>query len=350
MKMPYFLVVIFLLSISFTKSTDTLGTADPIGQGGIPNLAIDENNNIHLVFGRGDSILYTRSFNGGRSFTHPEVVDTLTDLFSFAMRGPQVAVSKNKITIIACDERGNIYSYLKEGKSRWIKTARVNDQDTCAKEGLLAFSGDGYLFASWLDMRQGGHNNIYSAKSVDGGKTWSRNKIIYSSPDGHVCECCKPSVIVQGNHVAVMFRNWVQGHRDLYLMESVDGGTTFGRAQKLGKGSWKLNGCPMDGGGVAFNDKSIPQTAWQRNGILYACEPGKEEKEMGMGRSITIATAGNENVYAWVEQGRVVCLLPNGRKQLLGEGSLPVLKVVNKKEVLCVWQQKDSIYKSLLKL
>ena len=34
-----------------------------------------------------------------------------------------------------------------------------------------------------------------------------------ASPDTTVCECCKPSVVIEGNNVYVMFRNWLNGNR-----------------------------------------------------------------------------------------------------------------------------------------
>ena len=49
-----------------------------------------------------------------------------------------------------------------------------------------------------------------------------------------------------------MFRNNVNGSRDEYLVESRDGGRSFAAARKLGSGTWPLNGCPMDGGGLAI--------------------------------------------------------------------------------------------------
>ena len=71
----------------------------------------------------------------------------------------------------------------------------MNDPDTTAKEGLMALSADKEnVFAVWLDLRGNKRNKIYGAKSIDGGKTWSKNIMIYTSPDTTVCECCKPSV------------------------------------------------------------------------------------------------------------------------------------------------------------
>lgn len=352
MKAPLLFLLLIVFVSGFKKEIKKPISQNVIAKGHIPNVATDNRQNLHLVYGKGDSILYSVSSNGGSTFSTSLLVDVLPKLYSFAMRGPQIFVTGNKITIIAADQKGNIYSYLKQGAGKWIKSAKVNDRDTIAKEGLLALSGDGvnYLFAVWLDTRKGGHNNIYGAKSIDGGKTWSENKMIYTSPDGHVCECCKPSLSVKGNKVAVMFRNWFMGNRDLYLVESKDSGENFGKALKLGYGSWALNGCPMDGGGVAYDSAGIAHTVWQRKGAIYACTPGKEETEKGRGRNCTIATMAVGNIYAWVEEGKVVCLIPGGAKQVLGAGSLPILKVVQHNKVVCIWQQEEDIVRTILSL
>jgi len=61
-----------------------------------------------------------------------------------------------------------------------------------------------------------------------------------------------------------MFHYWLGGNRDLYLIESWDAGKSFGREQKLGNGSWALNACPMDGGGLAIDKKGNLTTVWRR--------------------------------------------------------------------------------------
>ena len=323
-----------------------------IGEGEVPDLAKGDDNTIHIAYGKGDSILYSFSSDNGNSFSKPEVVDTVHKLFSFAMRGPQITTTANGACIIACSQQGNLISYQKDGSGKWTKTGRVNDVDTIAKEGFLALDGDGKnnLFAVWLDLRQDKHNNIYGARSIDGGKTWPANKMVYSSPDGHVCECYKPSIAVQDNQVSVMFRNWLDGNRNLYLIQSFDGGNSFNQAQKLGNGNWKLDGCPMDGGSIAINKTGVTQTVWRREGTIFTSEPGKPETELAEGRSCTIETVNGKNVYAWVEKGEVIVLKPGGVKMNLGKGSLPAIKAVNDKEIVCVWQKDKEIHKTVIEL
>ena len=321
-----------------------------IAVGQMPNIVKDKSNTIHLVYGNKDSILYCFSSDQGNTFSAPSLISILPKLAASHTRGPQIASTSNGLTVTACNEMGDILSFTKNGSGKWSQGTRVNDRDTVAKENLMALAADGdNVFAVWLDLRDK-HNKIVGAKSTDGGESWSNNIMIYSSPDTTVCECCKPSVAVKGNNVYVMFRNWLNGNRDLYLIRSADNGNTFGQAQKLGKRSWALKGCPMDGGGIAINNNGNAQTVWNRKGVIYASEPGEEEKELGKGKNCTIESVNGKNVYAWVEDGDIIVLNPGGMRKSLGKGQLPVIKAINNEHILCVWENAEQIHTAIVDL
>ncbi|HEY7162405.1 MAG TPA: exo-alpha-sialidase [Acidobacteriota bacterium] len=316
----------------------------------MPNLATDKAGKIHVVYGKDDDIMYASSSDNGRSFSSPVAIKTLPKLADSHMRGPQISASANGLIVTACTEEGNIFSFTKGDSGDWIQSARVNDVDTAAKENLMSLSSDGQTaFAVWQDNRDK-QSRIFGSRSEDGGKTWSKNIMVYASPDGAVCECCKPSVLVKGDHVYVMFRNWINGNRDLYLIESADEGNSFGQAQKLGSGSWAYNACPMDGGGFTVNNNGIVESVWRRKSKIYSAEPGKEEQEIGDGRSCTMESVNNKNVYTWVEDGDIVVIKPRGTKNNLGAGSMPVLKAVNNEHVICVWENNEKIFARVLAL
>lgn len=323
-----------------------------IAHGQMPAAAAGDADALDIVFGNGDSLMYIYSANKGASFSSAELIDTLPDLIAFATRGPQIAATKNGLAVIAVNKSGDIFSYTKDASGIWLKDGKVNDADTTDKEGFLGLSSDGEnnLFAIWTDLRNDKRNKIFGARSTDGGKTWQKNILVYKSPDSTVCECCKPSVVMNGNNVVVMFRNWLHGNRDLYVIRSTDGGETFGEASKLGDGSWALNGCPMDGGGLAVNEEGGIQTVWRRKSKIFASEPGKPEKEIGEGKSCTIETINNKNVYAWSKDGNIYCLLPDGTLKNPGKGTIPVLKSVNDNAVICVWENDKQIESYLLHL
>lgn len=348
MKTGFLIFIVVLVSFSCRNNDDK--NHDTIASGQMPNLAKDYSGNVHLVYGSGDSILYSYSSNNGKSFSSPSLIAIVPELAASHMRGPQIATTSNGLVVTACNNMGNIFSFTKDQSGTWSQATRVNDVDTIAKENLMALSADGNAaFAVWLDLRDG-HNKIYGARSTDGGKSWSKNMLVYASLDTTVCECCKPSVAVKGKDVFVMFRNWLNGNRDLYLIQSTDGGNTFGQAQKLGNGSWALNGCPMDGGGLVINKNENVETVWNRKGTIYACEPGKEEKKLGEGKNCTMESVNGKNIYAWVEGGNIIVLKPQGMKKNLGKGQLPVLKAVNNEHILCVWENDKQIHKSVLEL
>ncbi len=316
----------------------------------MPNVVTDNFGNIHLVYGNGDSILYSYSSDAGETFSAPTLISVLPKLAASHTRGPQIIATANGLAVTACNNSGDIFSFVKDQSGIWSQTMRVNDLDTVAKENLMALASDGdNAFAVWLDLRDK-HNKIFGAKSTDGGKTWSKNIMIYASPDKTVCECCKPAVAVKGGNVFVMFRNWLNGNRDLYLVQSSDGGISFGQARKLGNGSWALNGCPMDGGSLVINSSGNPETVWNRQGVIYACKPGNEEKKLGEGRNCAMESVNGKNIYAWVEKGNIVVLKPGGTKSKLGKGELPVIKSINNEHVLCVWENDKQIYSAILEL
>ena len=343
--------LIFFVACKEQKKTDL--SVVSVANGQMPVIAKDEENNIQLVYGSGDSLMYAYSTDKGNSFSSPMLIDTLQGLVASHTRGAQITITKNGIAVIAANNAGNIFSFIKDESGKWTRTARVNDEDEVDKEGFLGLSSDGEnnLFAIWTDLRGDKHNKIYGAKSTDGGKTWNENILVYKSPDSTVCECCKPSVAMQGSNVYVMFRNWLNGNRDLYLIQSADAGNSFGKAQKLGTGSWQLNGCPMDGGGLAVAANGTVQTVWRRQSKIYAAAPGATEKEIGEGKGCTIEMVNGKNIYAWTDNdGDVICLLPDGTKKNVGKGILPVLKSVSDNEVICVWQHENEIKSTVLRL
>jgi hypothetical protein len=347
-------ILIFLVPILLVTNHSTLQPIEPfvIGPGQMPAVTTDKKGTVQLVYGIGDSLLFRSSVDKGQSFSTPQLITTLAGLNASATRGPQIVSTKDGLSVVATTDAGNIYSFIQNSSGKWQKGARLNDVDSVDLEGFVSVASDGgsNLFAVWLDLRGNRHNKIYGARSADGGKTWSKNLMVYTSPDTTVCQCCKPSVVMNGKNVYVMFRNWLSGNRDLYLIQSADQGQTFGTANKIGMQSWALNGCPMDGGSIVINSQGNPQTVWNRKGTIYACEPGKEEKALGQGRSCTMATVNGENVYAWVENKQVIVLNSKGVKTVLGNGQLPVLKAVNNHEVMCVWENNAQLQYEMVNL
>ena len=212
----------------------------------------------------------------------------------------------------------------------------------------MAVGPQGEMCCVWLDLRNE-QTEVMSSISVDGGSRWSKNSLVYKSPDGSVCECCHPSVAFnrQGDFVA-MWRNSLDGDRDMYFATSSDGGKTFGKATKLGDGSWSLDACPMDGGSLAVAPSGKIVTVWRRDNDIYL-SPFNEAKErlLGSGEQPWIAATEAGPYLVWSKKrGEVAYLLTPGKVTPLELGvhaSYPVIAVgpTGRGPVVAAWETRE---------
>ena len=177
----------------------------------------------------------------------------------------------------------------------------------------MVSDGHGQLAAAWLDLRKEG-TRLYGAFSKDGGATWSKNIPIYEAPGGTICQCCAPSLAAAGpGSFSVMFRNVLGGSRDLYTIGIKDG-RVVSRPAKVGLGTWTINACPMDGGGLLYSRGRFI-SAWRRGDDVFLSTP--ISRKPGLER-------------AWISRSRkaVAARLSHGRSRarlLYGKRGRPKL-------------------------
>lgn len=124
-----------------------------------------------------------------------------------------------------------------------------------------------------------------------------KNVLVYASPSGSVCQCRHPTIAMAPNgQIHVMFRNELEGARDMYVVSSADGGRSFKTAEKLGGGTWMLNACPMDGGAMALDSSGRVETVRRREKTLFSGGLGQREDSLGSGKDGTVA-AGFGDLY-----------------------------------------------------
>ncbi|MFM2004044.1 MAG: hypothetical protein RI963_3470 [Planctomycetota bacterium] len=269
----------------------------------------------HLTFGVGNEVFYARG--QGESFDQPLQAFTVPNMSLGMRRGPRIASSGDAVVITAIGgaqgkgRDGDLIAYRSTDRGkRWQGPIRINDVDASAREGLHAMTAtdDGVLWCVWLDLRAK-KTELYASKSLDGGLTWERNRLVYRSPGGSICECCHPSVVARGDTVQILFRNSLGGNRDMYLVTSDDAGKTFGEAVRLGDMHWVLNACPMDGGMLAVDKGGSVATVWRREGMLYwTAGPAAEERVLGKGEQAWVASdpSGSYAVWTTAREGDLI--------------------------------------------
>ena len=300
-----------------------------------------------MTFGSGNAVYFARSEDSVKTFSEPVKVAEAGTISLGLHRGPRIAITGDDIIISAIyggkgrGADGDLLAWRSaDGGRTWSKGVRVNDREASAREGLhgMAAGSNGFVYAVWLDDRSG-HKALYGASSHDGGATWSPNKLIYASPDGHICECCHPSVVISPDGaVYAMFRNWLNGSRDMYLAVSHDGGKTFEQARKLGEGTWPLNACPMDGGGLSVGPNGV-ETVWRRGDTIYTDRPGAPEAVVGKGKNAAIAG----DTVIWSAPDGVRVARGESKSALLDpNGAFPSI-VVAGGHAVAAWESKDGI-------
>jgi hypothetical protein len=329
-KQNPWLVVTALALISAIAST--VNAAEPIelARGEAPRhpqqpqLAVDAKGVVHVVYGVHDVVCYEASLDGGKSFNKPAELSFAHAMSLGMRRGPRVAAGENGICITAIGGKqgkgrdGDVLAMRSvDGGKTWTGPVQVNDVDDSAREGLHAMAAGpkGEMCCVWLDLRNRA-TEIMSSTSVDGGQTWTKNVLVYKSPDGSVCECCHPSVTFdERGRVLVQWRNALGGNRDIYVASSSDGGKSFGPAKKLGTGNWALRACPMDGGALAVAGDQI-SSVWRRDKSLYlTTSESSEEQLLGPGEQPWIAATKGGSYIVWLsKRGEQANLLIPGSK------------------------------------
>ena len=335
-----------------------LGPMGPDAPAREPQLAANASY-VVLVFGAGRTIYFSSSPDRGKSFSAPAKVADVGILPLSRHRGPRVALSGSTIVITAvggnkADEGphahglpsdGDLLTWRsQDGGKTWSKGKAINDVPGSATEGLHALTSDGKgtLLAVWLDKRGAKGTKLYAARSTDDGATWSKNIAVYQSPDGSICECCHPSVAIDAaGRILVMWRNELAGARDMYLASSRDG-VAFSSPEKLGTGTWQLNACPMDGGGLAVSPAKV-LTAWRRDGNIFLAEPGRPERQIGTGKDVALALSGNRTYAIWSNGGKLEAWNDGNAVALSDAGAFPAVCALPAGGVLAAWEENGAI-------
>ena len=101
-------VILFgIISLSMTSLSDI--KTDTISQGEQPQITMDNDGIVRVVFGEQDKILCSTSNDKGVTFSQPILVAQVPEMHLGMSRGPLLANSSNYSVISAQDKSGNIH-------------------------------------------------------------------------------------------------------------------------------------------------------------------------------------------------------------------------------------------------
>jgi hypothetical protein len=144
---------------------------------------------------------------------------------------PSIDVSGNTVHVVWSDSRdGNdeiYYARSTDGGTTWGANIRLTNNAGNSTNPYVAVSGN-TVHVVWHDDRDG-NPEIYYKRSTDGGTTWGA--------DTRLTDCLgnsyTPSIAVSGNIVHVAWHDSRDGNEEIYYKRSTDGGTTWGTDTRL---------------------------------------------------------------------------------------------------------------------
>lgn len=307
-------------------------------------MAIDLDDRVYITYGMGVDVYVSISEDKGQSYAEPVKLGEIRRLALGMRRGPRITAHRGVVTVTAIShDTGDISAYRSSDRGKtWSSPARVNDVSGSAREGLhgMAVAPDGTIVCTWLDLRDKG-TKLFMAVSRDGGAKWSENLLVYVSPSGTICECCHPSLAFDAKgKLYVMFRNFADGARDMYLTSSTDM-RTFTPATKLGEGTWMLRACPMDGGMLSVDEKGVVQTLWRREDTVFQSNSTTPEKPLDKGRQPWITRGSRGAILTW-QRGNDIVIAAGAEPRVVSvTGSSPVVaSSPNGKLTVAAWTEK----------
>lgn len=299
--------LLILIGFIYATSTGRAQAQQParteIANAAQPQLAVSADGRVWLAYGHGTDIFVAGSDDGAVTFQNAIKVASVPKLMLGMRRGPRIVAHGDELVLTVVAHELLAYRSTDAGRS-WTGPVTINDVALSAREGLhdLAISPQGSAMVTWLDLRNG-KMELWGASSQDVGRTWSKNEQIYKSPDKSICECCHPTALFDaGGNLAIMWRNSIEGSRDMWMTTRTKGAQNFSAARKLGEGTWKLNACPMDGGEIIAFSGGKFGAVWQRNGEVFVTLGDGPEVSLGPGRQPVSVTGGGQPLVVW-QQG-----------------------------------------------
>jgi len=212
------------------------------GYSGSPAIAVEASGKLHVIWQDDTSgnheIYYKKSTDKGATWATGKKL-TSTSGYS---GNPAIAVelSGKLHAVWQDDSTGNYeinYKKSPDGGATWTINKRLTWTSGASQNPDIAVDASGHIHAVWYDDIAG-NQEIFYAKSIDNGATWTSGKRLSWNAGGSEA----PGIEVDGSdNLHVIWRDDTPGNEEIFYAKSTDNGASWIAARRLtwtSGGSW----------------------------------------------------------------------------------------------------------------
>jgi len=289
-----------------------------------PDVAMDTNGVLHMVYGLNDTAYYIRSTNNGRSFTSPVKVNSSGTVgITMGERGPKVSIGlSNSIHVVWMDKwSSGVQVYARYSRSldngATFEDRRILSSTSGVDGVTVAADTLGNVASFWHVNQpptgQPSATRLRMVMSSDNGATFGADQLMsITNMTGLACSMCmmRPFVRADGN-MYLAFRTADDNIRDIYVLKGPIGQNNF-TALRVNTDNWNINYCPMNGPELTFDpsgralcgfmtsDDKKSYWAISDNPVtsfsLHVATPANEPNEL---YSTAIANSRGDVLFVW---------------------------------------------------
>ncbi|MDR8389987.1 glycoside hydrolase [Aliifodinibius sp. S!AR15-10] len=320
-------------------------------------------------------VYFSRSRNSNLNFNSKNIIPASEGVNAGGEHMPKLVIKADGTYVLVFAIRNKdsnaqfassvLYSQsFDEGKS-WSEPALIHtdtDQDNSHGFPDVILLPDGEVGAIWLDGRHHlDHSVIYFSKT-DGKLGFGEDKRI----GGPTCQCCKLDMYVDSDKILhLVYRGLSQNNiRDIMHLKSTDNGASFSKPTRISKDNWKIMGCPHNGPSITESDGELYivwYTQGGEEGLYYAASEDDGDSftarkklaesamhpYVGSIGSTTVAVwderyKTEENVYRRIKLGHISSegkIFINYITSVSVEANAPYLSKLTNNESIISWTQ-----------
>jgi hypothetical protein len=232
--------------------------------------------------------LLAASPNGGKTWSSPQMVNSVKETVQGEENGPKVAFGADNRAFVVWSipgekgdkTRANIRFAMDDGKGGFTPAQTLNEIKDTGRFPIIEVAPDGNLLIAWIDRRmdQPHPRQLYLMRMNPKGQALTKN---YKVGEG-LCECCKLGIaFADGGKTVYMVDREVDGQkiRNHVLRKSTDSGTTFAAPVQISDDGWQVPSCPHSGPSLGRDTRGQLHVAW--------FTLGQSEKEAGIYYSVS---------------------------------------------------------------